>query len=418
MHKKACHNGNNGNDVGMRTPQIPIKKHGSGWILDIPASLTASGKRYRPKFETRRQAEIERANVLQRGRVYGQQSYDLDARQRSIAFRAFEILKAGGHDPEALVQAVTNYVDKEDQRGHSVHFNELWREYTERRSDVSAYYSKDIQRVGGRLGSLIQNILVCDIDASDLERYMDKAFPTPVQFNKAYRTLSPAFVYACKAGYCRENPLARIDKRKVLNGRPNCLTYAQSWEVLKACRDYRNAKDMPEAYRLDCRDCLPAIALMLFAGIRPAEITRLEWEDVHLDEGEVRVGEEVAKTRQTRFVRMNDNLIAWLALVSLEKRKGHITPTNWGKKIKAIRYSAGISEKRDVLRHTFASYHLAMNNDVNATRSAMGHSSNDILFRHYRHLVKRADAVRFWGIFPEGSQRTFQVVQEKKRLIS
>ena len=56
---------------------------------------------------------------------------------------------------------------------------------------------------------------------------------------------------------------------------------------------------------------LPVLALGAFAGLRTAEIQRLDWSDIN---GEyVHVAKHKAKTRTQRFVPLQRNLAAWLA---------------------------------------------------------------------------------------------------------
>ena len=57
---------------------------------------------------------------------------------------------------------------------------------------------------------------------------------------------------------------------------------------------------------------IPFLTLGAFAGIRHAEIQRLDWRDIHLDAGIVEVRAAKAKTASRRMVPLLDNLRAWL----------------------------------------------------------------------------------------------------------
>jgi integrase len=52
------------------------------------------------------------------------------------------------------------------------------------------------------------------------------------------------------------------------------------------------------------------------------------------------------------------------------------------------------------LRHSFASYHLARFNDAAALALELGHTSAQLVFQHYRQLVKPKQAERYWKITP------------------
>ena len=81
--------------------------------------------------------------------------------------------------------------------------------------------------------------------------------------------------------------------------------------------------------------------------------------------------------------------------------------------MKIAREKAGISDwPNNALRHGFASYHLAKFHDAAALALEMGHTDSDMLFAHYRQLVKPKDAARYWNIVPT-SKRSAKIVAFK-----
>ena len=56
----------------------------------------------------------------------------------------------------------------------------------------------------------------------------------------------------------------------------------------------------------------PFLAIGAFAGLRSAEIERLDWKNVNLKRGFIEVRAETCKTRARRLVPISDNLRAWL----------------------------------------------------------------------------------------------------------
>ena len=63
---------------------------------------------------------------------------------------------------------------------------------------------------------------------------------------------------------------------------------------------------------------------------------------------------------------------------------------------------AGYDFPRNTLRHSFASYHLALHHDAAKAALEIGHNTTDILFRHYRELVTPEDARDWFMINCEG----------------
>ena len=58
----------------------------------------------------------------------------------------------------------------------------------------------------------------------------------------------------------------------------------------------------------------------------------------------------------------------------------------------------------DIMRHSFASYHLAYHASPDKTAHELGHRDTQMLYRHYRQLVTREAAEAFWAIWPQLSQ--------------
>lgn len=109
----------------------------------------------------------------------------------------------------------------------------------------------------------------------------------------------------------------------------------------------------------------------------------------------IRIGAAVAKTRQVRIVRVRPTLQAFLDLVPEEERKGKIIPQS------IVRKAAGLQNRADAARHSFASYALGIGDGVDAVRDDMGHArGSDMLFRHYRTAVMREAAEAYWAISP------------------
>jgi integrase len=132
--------------------------------------------------------------------------------------------------------------------------------------------------------------------------------------------------------------------------------------------------------------------------LRPMEVHRLRWEDIDLSGGYIHVSALKSKTRQRRLVQISGNLSKWLNL------KGNLPCKNFVKRFNAVRLAAGINKwPHDALRHSFASYHLAMHGSADRTATEMGHRGTDMLFRHYRELVSNKDAKDFWAIVPKKS---------------
>ena len=95
---------------------------------------------------------------------------------------------------------------------------------------------------------------------------------------------------------------------------------------------------------------------------------------------------------------MSDNCVAWRKL-GAELPIANL-PDRWNALLKAAKTKRGIDKwPQDCLRHSFCSYYLAHHEDAAKTALQAGHTES-VLFQHYRKMVRREDAEKFWNIFP------------------
>src|SRR5215471_10120775 len=97
---------------------------------------------------------------------------------------------------------------------------------------------------------------------------------------------------------------------------------------------------------------------------------------------------------------MQPNLRAWLAPYRAHRR-GAVCPGNLRLRLEADRDRAGLRHNwpTNALRHSFGSYHLAHFQDAAALALQMGNSP-DVIFRHYREVVRPRQAALYWQVKP------------------
>ena len=166
----------------------------------------------------------------------------------------------------------------------------------------------------------------------------------------------------------------------------------------------RLAKERPEL--------LPFAAIAAFAGLRTAELQRLDWAQVDFEQGHIEVKARHAKTRSRRLAPILPNLAKWLApskgqtgFVAPFIRTQHLiqreierAPTVTGVE-KEPSYRA-LDWKRNALRHSFGSYRLAVTKNENLVAVEMGNSPQ-MLFANYRGVTTEARAAEYFAIEPE-----------------
>ena len=147
-------------------------------------------------------------------------------------------------------------------------------------------------------------------------------------------------------------------------------------------------------------DLLPYLAIGAFAGLRTAEIHRLDWGHVDFDQGYVEVTARNAKVRgRRRLVPLSANLRAWLA--PLAREHGRILPPTGTMGCRRIRLAAeaGVPWKRNALRHSFISYRCALTKNVAQVSYEAGNSPA-IIHTHYLNARREAEARAWFDLRP------------------
>jgi integrase len=136
------------------------------------------------------------------------------------------------------------------------------------------------------------------------------------------------------------------------------------------------------------------IAILAFAGVRPFEV--LELSNISIDgHRHIRIEGLHAKSRKRRLIEIPNNLVVWL-----RRGEGYLGQVNDYWTLRRMLKLAGIPSGQDILRHSFASHHLALHRNAALTAHEMGHHNQQMLFEHYRELVTQEEARAYFGIVP------------------
>ncbi len=219
---------------------------------------------------------------------------------------------------------------------------------------------------------------------------ISQTYRTPPMQRKARRLLHGIFAFSLRHGWCSCNPVAAVDIPPVREKTVEVLSLAQ---VRRLLATVRRAEHLP---------CAPAVGLMLWAGIRPTELTRLRWEDVHVQDRVITIDARHAKTGGARQVTLYPVLIRWLRETApFRLPRAFIVPRAWVRRWRLLRLAAGFNDWHpDALRHTFASYHLKHFRDYKALQIDMGHADIQLLRTRYLGMrgITSEGAAAFWGM--------------------
>jgi integrase len=182
------------------------------------------------------------------------------------------------------------------------------------------------------------------------------------------------------------NPILRTARPKLADLPPEIFTVDELSALLNAA--VRRAADV-----------VPMVAIGAFAGVREAEIKRLDWSEIDQKRGHIEIKSSKAKSARRRIVEIQPNLREWLRPYA--EMTGHVVPANSRKKLGLVRKTAKLARwPKNGLRHGYASYRLAAIHDAPRVASELGHTSPQMLYSIYRELVLPEEAKRYWQIAP------------------
>lgn len=370
----------------MRKPMPKVSrckwaKASSGFVVE---GLRVAGKRVRRFFATRTEAETFLRLTLARQRKEGEAALLLTGAARAEAVHAMEALQPHG---KTLTDAVRHYLDHLGVIEKTCPVHELIAGFLEakRKDGASIAYLTDLRYRLGRFAVDFAQHRVAEITTQELDDWL-RALPVAAQGRNNFRTvLGTLFEFATARNLARENPIERTLRAKVVRPPPAIFTPAQMRGLLA------NAD----------RELIPVIALGAFAGLRAAEIQRLDWAAVDVPRSRIRLEAAVAKTSQRRLVDIPPNLAAWLAPIA--QPSGPVIESL--QRVRLLRLAAMKAAKlakwpENGARHSFASYHLALHQNAAMTAEQLGHATARTTYQFYREVCTREDAREWFGLMP------------------
>jgi integrase len=347
--------------------------------------------------------------------------FNLDNTQQNNLATAFAAVNG---DTAGIIRALTFYKKHTSTADASRKLQDVFTEYMAAKT-AAGRRQRTIDDAKGKLTPFVNslgNTSITEITTADVEGWLNGKGNTATTRN-AYRVaISGLFAHAVKRRYVEYNPAAAIEAVTVDQGLPSIHTPPQVKAMLRAASNF-----VPSRYVVAERDTnrkvtkgekrpttnpaeilkarlmiVPYLALGYFAGLRPEnELANLDWKDIDFEAKTIRVDPATAKNRRQRYVDMSDNLIKWLTPYAFKSGK-----IGFSRKIfHAVREASGVAWSKDVMRHSFGSYLLEHNQDAPKTALQMGHTSVNILFNHYRNLVKKSAAADYWNIVPENDAK-------------
>jgi integrase len=250
-------------------------------------------------------------------------------------------------------------------------------------------------------------------------------------------------------------PVTNRTRNNFRLGIQTLFSYAKSqrylpadWNEMESVPVWKTKDEEVEIFRPDEMTLLlalapanlvPFLAIGAFAGLRSAEIERLDWSKVNLESGYITVDASIAKTNSRRLVPITPNLKLWLASCRTGSFRTGTDAEGHPKRgpvlglsnvVNALRRLVNAtrpvdpkdSEKflerqvewrHNALRHSFCSYRMA---DVKSAAQVALEAGNSpqMIFEHYRELVTEKEAKAWFAITPDAAKEVREKAERER----
>jgi integrase len=345
------------------------------WVVTYRQGGKRVTRYFRAEREAKALARLKFVELTNEGRKHGAIT---DAERRAvIAAREANV---------PLAEIIDAYLKERATRARSVALSAAIEEFLDIRESEgkSRGHVKDLTLKLKTFARKCDGKLVAEVVTRDIDSHLASLAVTPQTRLNHRRGLHNFFAFAAARGYAASNPVTPSAKPKVISEPPCILTPAQTHALLMACPN----------------EIVAIVAIAAFAGLRHAEVTRLTWDKVSVERGFIEVSAAHSKTGARRLVTITPNLRSWLdARGDHHGNSDSVCPANYRRLFRAAHKAAGINPwPGNALRHSFASYHLALHRNAAATALELGHTETRTLFAHYRELVTAAEAEEYFAI--------------------
>jgi len=390
--------------MARRTQFKPVETP-HGWRLNVPAKYTETGKRERHYHKTQKEALAAAKDLKKSAAEFGHRAQAIRPGLAEDATAAAELLKSWG---VSLLEAARFYQAAKETENASKPTSEaldLWLVdlETKVRGRTLTNYKQTRKRF-----DVLGDKMLSTVTRDELQNIL--APPGMASTSAAAHTRNGLafWNWSARRGWCDAALFAKVDRpAKPQRKRIEFLTPEAAEALLRTAEVFYP-------------DAVGHFAVGLFAGVRPAELARLNPALV-TPEG-IDVGADESKGESRRHITPDATLRAWL------EKHPFRTVTNWERVWDAVRRLGGwdvasefatkfVTDRKllklpephrggwpqDVMRHTCGTYHVARGEDLAGMAFWFGHTGGETtLRRHYVGKAKRKQALEFFAIMPEG----------------
>lgn len=370
---------------------------------------TVDGRK-REHFSKRKDAEKRLKIVKDEADRFGRSVEAITGTQRADAVAALRILEGTGL---TLVEAARALVEQKRKTESGISIDEAGAKFLNSRENTSETHRKSIATRINYMVRFLAGHTTSSVSAADIQRLID-GLKLEIITKDNYRRCIVSFFNWCmepSRGWCQSNPALATNPIELPQKEVGILSPEEAAALLAGCHP----------------DILPGVVLGMFCGIRTAELSRLPWRAVDLNQGHVKLGAGITKKNSRRVCPIPDCAKAWLA--PFTARAGSVISDNehnrnlW--KLARVRagfgpfwsqYKSVNSAQQDpatgkartdlkpwpsnALRHSAISYKLALDGGGLVRIAYESGNNPKTIQAHYNAVADPESARKFFAIMP------------------
>ena len=371
----------------MKKPKLIVRPYRHSethkWCLDLRP--LGKGRQF---FRHKSDADAERTRQLTTLERHGREAVGLSQRELSDFITAKNKLGEYGETINEALKFRVDYLERVRRSGITV--RKLANEVidTKRRDGMSQEYISDLKLRLTRFSQDFGDRAIAGITVEEIDNWLRNLDGAPKSRANYRANIGVLFSYAAKRRMIDFNPVLHTARPKLPDNPPAIFTVDELGALLESANG-------------SAADIVPMLAIGAFAGLREAEIQRLDWSEVDLARGHIEVKAAKAKSARRRIVPIQPNLAAWLQPYS--GMAGRVVPAGARRKLARVREAAKLTRwPNNGLRHSFASYRLAAIHDAPRVSVELGHTSPQML---YLHISRACAADRSRAVLDDPSDR-------------
>jgi len=190
------------------------------------------------------------------------------------------------------------------------------------------------------------------------------------------------------SGYINESP---FDGLKPLKIKHKAVTVG-------ALEDIKKLFSLNIHHTID-RELLGRLAIEAFAGTRTSTVGLIKPSHLKIDAKALDLPADIMKSGIPAYIEgLPVNLWNWLKWS--DYKSWSYTPRQYVNAKSNAFIRAQITHPHNVLRHSFCSYHIALNKDAARTATILDHTNQRTLYKYYKGKATEADAKAYFEIMP------------------